>query len=69
MHICQVFYVCAPKTQKVGGLIFPINLLGISTGVVGVDPGKEIDICVHLAGPDCVQCYRLRFTVKFVVIY
>jgi len=38
----------------------------ISTGIVGADPVKEIDICVHLAVPGCIECYRLGFTVKFV---
>jgi hypothetical protein len=53
----------------VGGVIFSRSLLGISTGIVGTDPVKEIDICMHLAGPGCVEYYRLGITVKFVAKY
>ena len=36
------------------------------SGIVEADPAKEIDIRVRLAGPGYTECYRLRFTVKFV---
>jgi hypothetical protein len=40
-----------------------------SAGIVGADSVKEIDICVHLAGCGCNECYRLGFAVKFVAKY
>jgi hypothetical protein len=69
MRICQVLYVCAALTQHVGGAIFSPSLLGISSGIVGADPAKEIDMRVHLAGRGCIECRRLGFAVKFVTKY
>ena len=36
-------------------MIFLTKFTGISSDIVVADPAKEIDICVHLAGPDCIE--------------
>jgi hypothetical protein len=46
-----------------------IQFTRLSSGIVGADPAKEIDICVHLTGCGCSDCYRLGFAAKFVTKY